>query len=168
MFSTTNVSGFERTLSYKRNLASGCHFFKKLINLHGGPLDLTTDTYLKLCAYYPDSEYCTFFHGNLSHPKSSEEKLLYLYVIWNMLKSEIYTKLSSHRSVVINMYVITMAWCCISPWSFRRSLQRRREMDIFHICQQISAFWSKNNQKKKKKREENLDWTLVNTENLRV
>ena len=124
--------------------------WKNVINLHGGPLDVTTNTYLKLCAYYPDSEYCTFFHGNLSHPKSSEEKLLYLYVIWNMLKSEIYTKLSSHRSVVINMYVITMAWCCISLWSFRRSLQRRREMDIFHICQQISAFWSKNNQKKKR------------------
>ena len=38
-----------------------------------------------------------------------------------------------------------MAWRCISPWSFHRSLQRRREMDIFHICQQSSAFWSKNN-----------------------
>ena len=62
-----------------------------------------------------------------------------------------YMKLSSHRSVVINMYVITMAWRCISPWSFHRSLQRRREMDIFHICQQISAFWSKNNQKKRGK-----------------
>ena len=38
-----------------------------------------------------------------------------------------------------------MAWRCISLWSFHRSLQRRREMDIFHICQQSSAFWSKNN-----------------------
>ena len=53
--------------------------------------------------------------------------------------------ISSHRSFVINMYVITMAWRCISLWSFHRSLQRRREMDIFHICQQSSAFWSKNN-----------------------
>ena len=86
---------------------------------------------------------------------------------WSRL---IYTKLSSHRSFVINMYVITMAWRCISPWSFHRSLQRRREMDIFHICQQISTFWSKNNNNKKKtkKKEENLDWTLVNTENLRA
>ena len=58
---------------------------------------------------------------------------------WSRL---IYTKLSSHRSFVINMYVVTMAWRCISPWSFYRSLQRRREIDIFHICQQISAFWS--------------------------
>ena len=68
----------------------------------------------------------------------------------------IYTKLSSHRSFVINMYVITMAWRCISPWSFHRSLQRRREMNVFHWCQQISAFWSKNNQKKKKGETSNL------------
>ena len=61
---------------------------------------------------------------------------------WSRL---IYTKLSSHRSFVINMYVVTMAWRCISLWSFHRSLQRRREMDIFHICQQSSAFWGKNN-----------------------
>ena len=62
----------------------------------------------------------------------------------------IYTKLSSHRSFVINMYVVTMAWRCVSPWRFHRSLQRRRQIDIFHICQQISTFWSKNNQKKKR------------------
>ena len=47
--------------------------------------------------------------------------------------------LSSNRSFVINMYVITMAWHCISPWSFYRSLQKRRETDIFRICQQISS-----------------------------
>ena len=61
---------------------------------------------------------------------------------WSRL---IYTKLSSHRSFVINTYVIKMAWRCIFPWSFHRSLQRRREIDIFHTCQQISAFWNKNN-----------------------
>ena len=33
------------------------------------------------------SERCIFFHGNFSKPKSSEDILLYLYVIWNMLKS---------------------------------------------------------------------------------
>ena len=79
---------------------------------------------------------------------------------WSRL---IYTKLSSHRSFVINMYVVTMAWRCIPPWRFHRSLQRRRQIDIFHICQDISTFWSKNNQKK----EENFDWTVVNTENLK-
>ena len=71
----------------KRILASGCHLFKKLIKVHGGLLDVTTNIYLKSCAYCPDSECCTFFHGNLSNPKSSEDTLLYLYVIWNMLKS---------------------------------------------------------------------------------
>ena len=63
----------------------------------------------------------------------------------------IYTKLSSHRSFVINMYVVTMACHCISPWRFHRSFQRRRQIDIFHICQQISFFWSKSNQKKRGK-----------------
>ena len=123
----------------KRNLASGCHLLKKLINLHGGQLDVTTNIYLKSCAYHPNSECCTFFHRNLSDPKSSEGTLLYLSLetCWSRL---IYTKLSSYRSFVINMYVITMAWRCIG-----RSLLRRREIDIFHICQQISAFWSKNN-----------------------
>ena len=110
-----------------------------MINLHGGLLDVTTNKYLKSCAYHPDSECCTFFHGNLSDLKSSEDTLLYLYVIWNMLSRLIYMKLSSHRSFVINMYVITMAWHCISPWSFYRSLQKRREIDIFHMYQQISA-----------------------------
>ena len=47
---------------------------------------------------------------------------------WSRL---IYTKLSSHRSFVINVYVVTMAWIRISPWSFHRSPHRRREMAIF-------------------------------------
>ena len=80
---------------------------------------------------------------------------------WSRL---IYTKLSSHRSFVINMYVVTMAWRCISPWSFHRSPQRRREMDIFGYISRFPLILSKNNQKKK----ENLNWTLVNTENLRA
>ena len=97
MFSTTNVQTNETCEDLKecylvsnipkRNLASGCHLLKKLINLHGGQLDVTTNIYLKSCAYHPDSECCTFFHRNLSHPKSSEGTLLYLYVIGNMLKS---------------------------------------------------------------------------------
>ena len=67
---------------------------------------------------------------------------------WSRL---IYTKLSSNRSFVINMYVITMAWRYISPWSFRRSLQRRREVEIFLIFQQISAHSQVKTIKKKKK-----------------
>ena len=67
---------------------------------------------------------------------------------WSRL---IYMKLSSHRSFVINMYVVTMAWHCISPWSFYRSLQKRREIDIFRICQQISAHSEVKTTEKKKR-----------------
>ena len=67
---------------------------------------------------------------------------------WSRL---IYTKLSSHRSFVINMYVVTMAWRCISPWSFHRSPQRRWEMDIFRYIGRFPRILSKNNQKKKRK-----------------
>ena len=80
---------------------------------------------------------------------------------WSRLS---YTKLSLHQSFVINMYVVTMVWHCISPWSFHRSSQRRREMDIFRFISRFPRILSKNNQKKKKKRrEENFDWTFVNT-----
>ena len=98
MFSTTNVSekwnvwGFGRMLSYEQYPKEKSRlwlssFKKKWIKLNGGLLDATLNIYLKSCAYHPDSECCTFFHGNLSDPKSSEDTLLYLYVIWNMLKS---------------------------------------------------------------------------------
>ena len=48
------------------------------------------------------------------------------------------------------MYVITMAWRCISPWSFHRSPQRRPEMDIFRYISRFPRILSKNNQKKRK------------------
>ena len=67
---------------------------------------------------------------------------------WSRL---IYTKLSSHRSFVINMYVVTMAWRCISPWSFHRSPQRRREMDIFRYISRFPRILSKKDPKKKRK-----------------
>ena len=35
-------------------------------------------TKIKSSVYHPDSECCTFFHGNLSNPKSSEDTLLLL------------------------------------------------------------------------------------------
>ena len=78
--------GFGRMLSYEQYPEEKSRlwlssFKKQLINLHGGQLDVTTNIYLKSCAYHPDSECCTFFHGNLSDPKSSEDTLLYLYVI---------------------------------------------------------------------------------------
>ena len=140
----------------KRNLASGRHLLKKLINPHGGLLDVTTNIYLKSCAYHPDSECCTFFHGNLSDPKSSEDTLLYLYVIWNMSKSSdlhktILTPVICHKHVRCHDGV-TLYF----SEKFPSVAQRKRDMDIFHICQEISAFWSKNKKKNKKKTEENL------------
>ena len=68
---------------------------------------------------------------------------------WSRL---IYTKLSSHRSFVINMYVVTMAWRCISPWSFHRSPQRRRETNIFRYISRFPRILSKNNQKEKRRK----------------
>ena len=67
---------------------------------------------------------------------------------WSRL---IYTKLSSHQSFVINMYVVTMAWRCISSWSFHRSLQRRREIDIFGYISRFRRILSKKQLKKRRK-----------------
>ena len=64
----------------KRNLASGCHLLKKLIKLHGGLLDVTTNIYLKSCAYCPDSECCSSFMG--------------IWATWSPLKIHWYTCMS--------------------------------------------------------------------------
>ena len=82
---------------------------------------------------------------------------------WSQL---IYMKLSSHRSFVINMYVITMAWHYFSVKFLSVAPKRTRNWYFSYISADFRAFWSKNNRKKKKK-EENLDWTLIITENLR-
>ena len=68
---------------------------------------------------------------------------------WSRL---IHTKLSSHRSFVINMYVVTMSWRCISPWSFHRWPQRRREMYIFRYISRFPCILSKNKQKKEEEK----------------
>ena len=47
--------------------------------------------------------------------------------------------------------VFRMAWRCISSWSFHRSSQRRREMDIFRYISRFLRILSKNNRKKKRK-----------------
>ena len=156
----------------RRNLASGCHLLKKIDQ----PSWRTTRRNYKhipqiVCISSRVPRAAPSSNGNLSNPKSSEDTLLYLYVIWNMLKSadlheNILKPVICHKNVRyydgVTLYF---------SMKFHRSLQRRREMDIFHICEQTSAFWSKINQNKKqttKKKRENLDWTLVNTENLRV
>ena len=112
----------------KRNLASDYHILKKIDQ----PSWRTTRRNYKLI---PQIVYI-----------SSRFRALHL-LSWEFERSEVLW-----RYTVINMYVITMAWRCISPWSFHRSLQRRREMDIFHICQQFSTFWSKKFKKKKKRK----------------
>ena len=43
----------------------------------------------------------------------------------------------------------SVAWRCISPWSFHRSPQRRREMDIFGNISRFPRILSKTNPKKK-------------------
>ena len=141
MFPTTNVSdkwklrGFDRMLSCEQYPEEkSClwlsSFKKQLINLHGGQLDVTTNIYLKSCAYHPDSECCTFFHGNLSNQKSFEDTLLYVYVIWNMLKSAdlhetILTQVIWHKHVRyddgVTLY-FSVKFPSVAP--------KRREMDI--------------------------------------
>ena len=151
----------------KRNLASGCHLLKKkLINLHRGQLDVTTNIYLKSCAYHPDSEYCTFIHGNLSNPKSSEDTLLYLYVIWNMLKSAdlhetILAPVSCHKHVRyhdgVTLY-FSVKFPSVAPKKTRNG----------YFSYMLADFRFLKQKQPKNKKEENLDWTLVNTENLSI
>ena len=125
-------------------------FLKKLINLHGGQLDVTKNIYLKSCAYHPNSECCTFFHRNLSDPKSSEGTLLYLSLetCWSRL---IYTKLSSYRSFVINMYIITWR---DAVFLHEVSIGRSKEDEKLIFFTYVSRFplsEVKTTQKKKKK-----------------
>ena len=109
----------------------------------------------KSCAYHPDSECCTFFHGNLSNPKSSEDTLLYLYAIWNMSKSAdlhetILTPVICHKHVRYHDGV-TLYFSV-----------KEDEKWIFLI--DVSTF-PLSEVKITPKKEENFDWTLVNTEN---
>ena len=136
-----------------------------VVTFAGGLLDVTTNIYLKSCAYHPDSECCTFFHGNLSDLKCSEDTLLYLYVIYNMLKSaELHETILT--PVICNKHVrchdgVTLYFSV----KFLSVVPKKTRNGHFSIYQQISRILSKNNQKKKKKgeREKNFDWTFVNT-----
>ena len=66
---------------------------------------------------------------------------------WSRL---IYMKLSSHRSFVINMYVITMVWRCISPRSFHQVAPKKTTKWVFFIY--VSRFLLSEVKKKKKKK----------------
>ena len=117
---------------------------------HGGLLDVTTNVYYKSCAYHPDSECCAFFHGNLSDSKSSEDTLLYLYVILNMLKSA-----GLHETIL--MLVICHDGVTLYFWMKFPSVARKKTRNgHFSIYQQISAH-SKWKQRKKKRRNSRLN-----------
>ena len=102
----------------KRNLASGCHLLKKTDQpscrttrrnykhtsnrVHIIQIPSTAPSFVGTCA--------------IRNPLKIHCYTCVLFeTYWSRL---IYTKVSLHRSVVINMYVITMEWRCISPWSF--------------------------------------------------
>ena len=133
----------------KRNLASGCHLLKKLINLHGGLLDVQTYTSNRMHIIQIPSAAPSFMGiwAIRSPLKVHWYTCMSFETCWSRL---IYTKVSSHRSFVINIYVVTIAWRCISPWSFHRSPPRRREMDIFGNISRFLRILSKTNQKTKK------------------
>ena len=48
-----------------------------------------------------------------------------------------------------SVFIVTMALRCISLWSFHRSPQRRRKIDIFRYISRFLRILSKSNQKKK-------------------
>ena len=145
MFSTTNVSekfnmhGFGRMLSYEQNPEEKSRLwlssFKKKIDQTSWRT--TRRNYKQLPQIL-----CISSRFRVLHLLSWE--CMSFETCWSRL---IYTKLSSHRSFVINMYVVTMAWRCISPWSFHRSPQRRQEMNIFGCISRFPRILSKNNKK---------------------
>ena len=156
------MQGFERMLSYEQYPEEKSRlwlssFKKKLIKLLGGLLDITTNIYLKSCAYHPDSECCTFFHGNLSDPKSSEDTLLYLYVIYNLLKSaELHETILT--PVICNKHVrchdgVTLFFSV----KFLSVVPKKTRNGHFSIYQQISRILSKNKQKKKRERKTSIE-----------
>ena len=106
----------------------------------------TTRRNYKSCGYHPDSECCAFFHGNLSDSKSSEDTLLYLYVILNMLKST-----GLHETIL--MLVICHDGVTLYFWMKFPSVARKKTRNgQFSIYQQISAHSKWKQQKKKKKK----------------
>ena len=137
----------------KRNLASGCHLLKKIDQ---PSCRRTTRRNYKhipqiVCIL---SRFWVLHFLSWEFERSEVRWRFTVILVYNLKHVKVGwgTRNYPHRSFAINMCVVTMVWCCISPWSFHRSLQRRREMDIFHICQHISTFWSKNNQKNKRKK----------------
>ena len=123
----------------KRNLASGCHLLKK----NDQPSYTSNRVHIiQIPSAVPSFMGIWVIRSPLKIHCYTCMSCMSFKTCWSRL---IYTKLYSHRSFVINMYVVTMAWRCISPWSFYRSPQRRREMDDFRYISRFPPNLSKNN-----------------------
>ena len=103
-------------------------FKKKLISLHGGILNVTTNIHLKSCAYHPDSE-CCCIHGNLSNPKSCHKHVRY--------------------HVGVTLY-FSMKFPSVAS-------KKTRNGYFSYMSADFRAFSSKNNKKKKKPGKPRLD-----------
>ena len=99
-------------------------------------------------SYRPDSECCTFFHRNLSDLKSSEDTLLYLYVIWNMLKSAdlhetILTPVICHKHVRchdgVTLYFSVM-FPSVAPKKTRKVTNLAFFQGVFHVLERYIGF----------------------------
>ena len=121
MFSTTNVSdkwnvrGFERMLSYEQYPEEKSRLWLSSFKKIDQPSWRTTRRNYK------------HYRVHIIQIPTAAPSFMGIWAIRNPLKIHcytcksfetcssqlIYTKLSSHRSLVINMYVITMAWRCI-------------------------------------------------------
>ena len=132
----------------KRNLASGCHLLKKIDQ----PSWRTT----RLNYKHIPQIVCISSRFRVLHLLSWEfeqPEVLWRYtviLVFHLKHVEVGGSTrnypQSHRSFVINMYVITMLYFSVK----------------------FPSVTPKKARKQPKKKEENFDWTLVNTENLRV
>ena len=82
---------------------------------------------------------------------------------WSRL---IYTKLSSNRSFVINMYVITMLYFSVKFPSVAPEKTRNGYFFIYFSRFPLSEVKTTKKNNNNKKNQENFDWTLVNTESI--
>ena len=107
-------------------------------------------TKIKSSAYHPDSECCTFFHGNLSNPKSSEDTLLLLVCHLKHVKvgwsTNFLTPVNCHKHILchdgVTLY-FSMKFPSVAP-------KKTRNGHFWYISS-FPRILSKNNQKKRRK-----------------
>ena len=137
------------------SLASGCHLLIKIDQ--PSCRRITRRNYKHIPQIVCVSSRFRVLHllsWNLSDPKSSKDTLLYLYVIYNMLKSaELHETILT--PVICNKHVrchdgVTLYFSV----KFLSVVPKKTRNGHFSIYQQISRILSKNNQKKER------DWKL--------